>query len=230
MKTTLSTLLLAGLFLAGVLIPERVTSQNPPVNRANIVTESFFNGIVAKSSNTCRGRGFYTHATFLRVIGDYPEFARSGTIDDSKRELAAFFAHVTHETGSFCYIEEINKRDYCTPSVKYPCAPNKQYYGRGPIQLTGNNNYGAAGDRIGFNGVGNPEIVAQNPTISFKTALWFWMENVHSVVGQGFGATIRKVNGGECNGGNQDQVTSRVNLYLDYCRQFGVSPNGNQRC
>ncbi|KAI3700849.1 hypothetical protein L2E82_45489 [Cichorium intybus] len=141
MKTTLSIVLqLVVLFLVEILTPERV-SQNHPVNRANretenffenranIETEIFFNGIVAESSITCHRRGFYTHVTFLKVTRDYPKFARSGTVDDSKRDLAAFVAHVTRETGYFCYIEEINKRDY---------------YGRGPIQLTGNNNYGAA--------------------------------------------------------------------------------------
>ncbi|CAH1439527.1 unnamed protein product [Lactuca virosa] len=230
MKTTLSTLLFAGLFLAGIIVPEPVASQNN-VNRADIVTQEFFNGIINKSPNTCRGKSFYTRVAFLRVIRDYQEFARSGSMDDSKRELAAFFAHVTHETGHFCYIEEINKQEYCDRTRNaYPCAPNKRYYGRGPLQITWNYNYGAAGSSIGSDLLGNPDIVANDPMISFRTALWFWMTNVHSVVGQGFGATIRKINGGECNGGNAGQVSSRVAYYTDYCNQFGVSPGPNLRC
>ncbi|KAI3700845.1 hypothetical protein L2E82_45484 [Cichorium intybus] len=232
MKSTLSTLLLAGLFLAGILIPEPVASQNNNVNRADIVTQDFFYGIMGKATGTdCPGKSFYTRVAFLRVIRDYQDFARSGTIDDSKRELAAFFAHVTHETGHFCYIEEIDKQVYCDPSTEYPCAPNKRYYGRGPLQITHNYNYGAAGRSIGFDGLGNPDIVANDPMISFRTALWFWMTNVHSVMGQGFGATIKAINGNECMGGNAGQVNSRVGYYMDYCKQFGVSTGpGNLKC
>nr|KAJ0216391.1 hypothetical protein LSAT_V11C300151720 [Lactuca sativa] len=173
MKTTLSTLLLTVLFLAGILIPEPVVSQNNGVNRVNIVTYDFFYGIMAKSPNNCRGRSFYTRVAFLRAIRDYPDFARSGSLDDSKRELAAFFAHVTHETGHFCYVEEINGRskNYCDRSnSEYPCAPNKGYYGRGPIQISWNYNYGAAGRSLGSDLLGNPDIVANDPMISFKTA------------------------------------------------------------
>lgn len=136
MKTTLPTLLFAGLFLAGILLPDPVVSQScncgrqeccskygycgttqeycgkdcrkgpcslpAPNNNADvpgIVSNAFFNGIVAKSASNCPGRSFYTRDTFLRVLRDYPHFGRSGSIDDSKREIAAFFAHVTHETG-----------------------------------------------------------------------------------------------------------------------------------
>ena len=57
----------------------------------------------------------------------------------------------------------------------------------------------------------NPGIVATDVVTSFKTALWFWMNNVHSVVNQGFGATIRAINGAiECNGGNTGAVI-RIN-------------------
>ena len=73
----------------------------------------------------------------------------------------------------------------------------KGYYGRGPIQLSWNYNYGPAGSSIGFDGLNNPETVATDPIISFRAALWFWMNNVHSIIlsGQGFGATIRAING-----------------------------------
>ncbi|KAL4582770.1 hypothetical protein LXL04_007329 [Taraxacum kok-saghyz] len=229
MKTTI----FAGLFLAGIiLIPEPVASQNNNAYRPGIATNDFFYGIMAKSANDCPGRRFYTRVAFLRVIRDYPQFARSGSLDDSKREIAAFFAHVTHETGHFCYIEEIDGRskNYCDwGNREYPCAPNKGYYGRGPLQISWNYNYGSAGRSLGFDGLGNPDAVANDPMISFKTALWFWMGNVHSdfASGKGFGATIRAINGGECNGGNGDAVRSRVNYYTDYCRQFGVSTGGN---
>ncbi|KAA8527256.1 hypothetical protein F0562_034647 [Nyssa sinensis] len=203
---------------------------------ADIVTDAFFNGIIDQAAASCVGKNFYSRATFLEALNSYSQFGRVGSIDDSKREIAAFFAHVTHETGHFCYIEEINgpSRDYCDESnTQYPCAPNKGYYGRGPIQLSWNFNYGPAGNSIGFDGLNNPEIVATDPVISFKTALWYWMNRVHSIIisGQGFGETIRAINGQlECDGANPDTVNARVEYYTNYCNQLGVAPGDNLYC
>ncbi|PIN18440.1 putative chitinase [Handroanthus impetiginosus] len=203
---------------------------------ADIVTDEFFNRIADQAAQSCAGKGFYTRAAFLEALGSYQQFGRVGSVDDSKREIAAFFAHVTHETGHLCYIEEIDgpSRDYCDESnTQYPCAPNKGYYGRGPIQLSWNFNYGPAGNSIGFDGLNNPEIVATDRIISFKTALWYWMNNCHNLIisGQGFGATIRAINGAlECDGGNADTVSSRVRYYTQYCNQLQVDPGNNLRC
>ncbi|KAJ9541690.1 hypothetical protein OSB04_028196 [Centaurea solstitialis] len=209
----------------------------PPTNDvsvADVVTDAFFNGIVDQSDASCEGRGFYTRSGFLEAVGSYPQFGRVGSEEDSRREIAAFFAHVTHETGHFCFIEEINgpSRDYCDEnSTQYPCNPSKGYYGRGPIQLSWNFNYGPAGQSIGFDGLNNPEIVATDPLISFRTALWYWTNNVQSVLSQGFGATIRAINGAlECDGGNPDTVSSRVRYFTDYCNQLGVTTGDNLRC
>ncbi|KAK1319614.1 Chitinase 4 [Acorus calamus] len=107
------------------------------------------------------------------------------------------------------------------------------YHGRGPLQISWNYNYGQAGDSIGFDGLRAPEMVAKNPVISFKTAFWFWMNNVHSIItsGKGFGETIQAINGAqECNGKNPEAVQARVKYYEDYCKQLGVSPGGNLSC
>ncbi|WJX69738.1 Chitinase 4 [Trifolium repens] len=160
-------------------------------------------------------------------------FGTSGSADDNKREIAAAFAHFTYETGNFCYIEEIDgaSKNFCDESnTQYPCVPGKGYYGRGPMQLSWNFNYGPAGQDIGFDGLGSPETVANDPTVSFKTALWFWMNNVHSVLPQRFGATIRAINSIACNGGNPSAVQALVNYYTQYCSQFGVSPGDNLYC
>lgn len=132
-----------------------------------------------------------------------------------------------------CYKEEMDKSDaYCDNSNSdYPCSPGKKYYGRGPLQISWNYNYGPAGEEMGFDGLNSPEIVAIDATISFKTALWYWMSNVHDVVGQGFGATIQAINGAlECGGKNPNEVNDRVNFYLDYCKRFDVSPGDNLTC
>ncbi|EYU40975.1 hypothetical protein ABFS82_07G098400 [Erythranthe guttata] len=209
---------------------------NNGVRVSDIVTDAFFNGIINQSPSGCPGRTFYTRSAFLQAAGSYPNFGTAGSADDSRREIAAFFAHVTHETGHMCSRVETGgqSRNYCDSSnTQYPCAPNKGYYGRGPLQLSWNYNYGPAGQSIGFDGLNNPEIVARDPVISFKTALWFWMRTCHGPIttGQGFGATIRAINGNlECNGANSGTVTARVNYYRDYCGQFRVDPGTNLRC
>ncbi|KAG9447041.1 hypothetical protein H6P81_013169 [Aristolochia fimbriata] len=202
-------------------------------NVPSVVTQAFFDGIKNEASGNCPGRGFYTRAAFLNALNSYPNFGRTGSPDVAKREIAAFFAHVSHETGRMCYIEETGgaSKDYCDENNReYPCVAGKGYYGRGPLQLSWNYNYGPAGKSIGFDGLGAPETVARDPVVSFKTALWFWMNRVHSRVGEGFGATIRAINGNECGGGNAGAVNSRVELFTRYSNQLGVSPGPNLRC
>uniref|UniRef100_A0A803KTM0 Glycoside hydrolase family 19 catalytic domain-containing protein n=1 Tax=Chenopodium quinoa TaxID=63459 RepID=A0A803KTM0_CHEQI len=135
-----------------------------------------------------------------------------------------------------CHIEEQDGKvsdSYCDQSkaVQYPCTPGKKYYGRGPLQLSYNYNYGAAGTAIRFDGLNNPEMVATDVDTSFKAAVWYWMTNVRSVMNQGFGATIKAINGAaECSGHNQPEVDDRVMFYKKYCADFGVAPGDNLSC
>ncbi|XP_062095349.1 endochitinase EP3-like [Humulus lupulus] len=200
---------------------------------ASVVTPQFFNGIVNKATGNCPGKSFYNRDAFINAANSFGQFG-SGSADQSKREIAAFFAQITHETGFLCHIEEIGgaSQDYCDRSrTDYPCNPSKKYYGRGPLQLTWNYNYGAFGKANNIDVLNAPEKLAQDAVVSFKSALWFWMENVHSVMGQGFGATTRKINGAlECDGKQPDKVQARINYYNDYCRQLGVAPGNNLSC
>ncbi|XP_055834108.1 endochitinase EP3 [Solanum dulcamara] len=218
-------------------------STNTPTNNNNneisvsdVVTDAFFNGIADQAASNCEGKGFYTRDKFFEALKDYTNFGTVGSTDDSKREIAAFFAHVTHETGHMCYINEINgpSGDYCEETnTEYPCVSGKNYYGRGPIQLSWNFNYGPAGKSIGFDGLNDPDIVGRDGVISFKTALWYWMNNCHSLItsGQGFGPTIRAINGQiECDGGNPQTVARRVEYYTQYCQQLGVDTGDNLTC
>ncbi|XP_030532685.1 endochitinase EP3-like isoform X3 [Rhodamnia argentea] len=213
------------------------TTAAPPATGGvvvgNVVTAAFFNRIIGQAASSCAGKKFYSRQAFLKALGSFPRFGRVGSVVASKREIAAFFAQVTHETGHFCYIEEINGGTYCDPSAKqYPCKPGKKYFGRGPFQITWNYNYGAAGKSLGFDGLNSPETVANNPVIAFKTALWFWTRNnmQFKLSSQGFAATIRAINGGECNGGNSAAVRARVAYYTNYCKQLGVTPGRNLYC
>ncbi|CAN1770039.1 Endochitinase PR4 [Linum perenne] len=228
------TQLLVATTIAAMLVAMTTTVVVVDAAVADIVTQDFWNSIHDQAGNDCAGKAFYTRDAFLQATGSYPDFGNRGSDPDSKREIAAFFAHITQETGSMCYVEEINRDVYCQASAQYPCAPGKSYYGRGPLQLTWNYNYKDCGDANNFDGVNNPDIVAKDPVLAWKTALWFWMKNVRPVLsqgfGEGFGATIRKINGMECDGGNPAAVRVRVNYYKSYCQKFGIQSERRPGC
>ncbi|CAL5417074.1 unnamed protein product [Camellia sinensis] len=199
----------------------------------DIVTQSFFNGIINQAADRCAGKSFFTRSAFLKALVSSLRLAPLEllTILSVKLLLSSHMPRMRLDI--FCYIEEVNgaSQNYCDASnIQYPCAPNKSYYGRGPLQLSWNYNYGAAGQSIGFDGLNNPETVATDSVVSFKTALWFWMNNVHDVINSGFGATIRAINSMECNGNNPDAVNARVKYYTDYCNQLGAATGNNLRC
>ncbi|KAF8704269.1 hypothetical protein HU200_031768 [Digitaria exilis] len=229
--TTTLTALALGL-LALVLGVARPCLGSSGVSVSSVVTEAFFNGIKNQAGNGCEGKNFYTRGAFLSAADSFPAFAHGGSEADGKREIAAFFAHTTFETGYFCYINEINRANvFCdASSSQWPCASGKKYYGRGPLQISWNFNYGPAGKAVGFNGLGDPDAVARDPVISFKTALWIWMNQAHQVmVTQGFGATIKAISPLECGGGGA-QMNARVKYYEQYCQQLGVDPGNNLTC
>lgn len=185
---------------------------------------------------------FYTYQGLVNATRSYPGFGGTGDATTRAREIAAAMANFSHETGGLWYITEIAQGEYCSGGATPcgVCAPGKRYFGRGPIQLSWNYNYCAAGQALGLNLWANPDQVAQDPTIAWQTALWFWMtqsgagdRSAHSCMtgGAGFGCTIRTINGSlECNGGRPDQVQSRVNIYRNFTSILGVSMGGNTGC
>ena len=214
--------------------PSPPPSGNPGGGLGAILGESAFNGMFPNRN------GFYTYAGFVSAAATMPAFANTGDATARKREVAAFLANVGHETGDLVFIEEIQKADYCASSASCPCAPGKRYFGRGPLQLSWNFNYCAAGGALGVDLRANPDLVAQDASLSWRTAIWFWMTSTGAgsrtchdaiVSGAGFGETIRTINGSlECNGGNSGAVQSRVGRYQRFCGQLGVDPGGNQGC
>ncbi|KAJ0259277.1 hypothetical protein HA466_0056540 [Hirschfeldia incana] len=192
----------------------------------NVVTPAFFDGIMSRVGYGCPAKGFYTRQAFITAAQSFSAY--QGTV--AKREIAAMLAQFSHESGSFCYKEEIARGRYCQASTAYPCQPGKDYYGRGPIQITWNFNYGAAGRFLGLPLLTDPDMVARSPEVAFKCAMWFWNQNVRPVLDQGFGATTRRINGGECNGGRPAAVQSRVDRYLEFCRMLGITPGTNLSC
>lgn len=205
---------------------------------AFVVSEAQFNQIFPGRNS------FYTYSGLTAALSAYPGFATTGSDTVKKQEAAAFLANVDHETGGLVYIVEQNTANYphyCDWNQPYGCpAGQSAYYGRGPIQLSWNFNYKAAGDALGIDLLGNPWQVEQNSAVAWKTGLWYW--NTQSgpgtmtphnamVNGRGFGETIRSINGSiECNGGNPAQVESRVSKYRQITSVLGVDPGANLYC
>ncbi|CAN6206623.1 unnamed protein product [Urochloa humidicola] len=236
---------------------------------ASIISASQFEEMLLhRNDAACPAKGFYTYDAFIAAADAFSGFAATGDDDTRKREIAAFLAQTSHETTGgwptapdgpyswgYCFKEENGGAagpDYCQPSTQWPCAAGKKYYGRGPIQLSWNYNYGQAGEALGLDLLNNPDLVATDTTISFETALWFWMTpqppkpSAHDVItGQwtptpadiaagrlpGYGVITNIINGGlECGRGVDDRVADRIGFYKRYCDILGVTYGDNLDC
>ncbi|XVE82408.1 hypothetical protein DITRI_Ditri16bG0002100 [Diplodiscus trichospermus] len=245
-------------------------TPNPPSGGsgvASIISRALFDEMLKyRNDGRCPSNGFYTYDAFIDAARSFNGFGTTGDLTTQKREIAAFLAQTSHETTGgwptapdgpyawgYCFIRERgdNPETYCS-SNDWPCPPGRQYYGRGPIQLTHNYNYGQAGRALGEDLINNPDLVATNPTISFKTAVWFWMTpqgnkpSSHNVIiGQwtpseadrtagrvpGYGVITNIINGGlECGHGPDNRVEDRIGFYRRYCDLLGVSYGSNLDC
>ena len=113
-------------------------------------------------------------------------------------------------------------------------------------------NYRQAGDAIGVNLLNNPDLVATDAVISFKTAIWFWMTpqgnkpSSHNVIinkwtpsaadrsaGRvpGYGVITNIINGGiECGHGQDSSVANRIGFYKRYCDIMRIGYGDNLDC
>ncbi|KAK4278160.1 hypothetical protein QN277_016046 [Acacia crassicarpa] len=232
----------------------------------SVISKDTFNNMLKhRNDAACPAKGFYTYEAFIQAAKSFPAFASTGDAATRKREVAAFLGQTSHETTGgwatapdgpyawgYCFKEEKNPSAYCQPSTQYPCAPGKKYYGRGPIQLTWNYNYGQCGKAIGVDLLKNPDLVATNAVISFKTALWFWMTpqrpkpSCHDVITgkwkpsaadnaanrrPGYGTITNIINGGlECGRGQDARVADRIGFYKRYCDILRVGYGSNLDC
>ncbi|WP_055106662.1 chitinase [Paenibacillus ihumii] len=204
------------------------------------------------------------------VIIDFGAFLKEGFKKDRKRELAAFLANLSHETGGgwtgapggelrwgLFWNENIagrtgaNMDAFVDPdnAALFPGTPKKRYYGRGPIMLSWNFNYGLFSSIIyGDKSVllDHPEQVAEDGKLGYMTAILFWMTpqnpkpSAHDVmVGRwkpnaeeklkglekpGFGVTIIVLNGLEANLGETEgsPVLRRAGHYREITQRMGV--------
>ena len=136
---------------------------------------------------------------------------------------------------------------YSQANTSYPPNPAVGYYGRGPIQLTWNYNYGLLSKFL-FNNpyilLDNPDLVQQDGVLAFKSAIWFWMmpqcpkPSCHQVMqeywqaaaGQyasekmyknGFAHTNNIINGGlECRSTSTPAFTEKVYLRSELYKYY----------
>ncbi|MFD5073419.1 chitinase [Streptomyces sp. NPDC058371] len=228
----------AATLLAALTLAAPAEAQKTTAAAGFVVSESQFNQMFPSRNS------FYTYSGLTAALSAYPGFTTTGSDTVKKQEAAAFLANVGHETGGLVYVVEQNTANYphyCDTSRSYGCpAGNDKYYGRGPIQLSWNFNYKAAGDALGIDLLNNPDLVQNDAAVSWKTGLWYWntqtgpgtMTPHNAMVNSaGFGETIRSINGSlECNGGNPTQVQSRIDNYQKFTQILGVDPGGNLSC
>jgi putative chitinase len=90
---------------------------------------------------------------------------------------AAFLGQLAHESGQ---LRSMTERDSGTKYEGRKDLGNtekgdgEKFRGRGPIQLTGRANYESAARALGVDLVNHPELVAQEPSVGFAVAAWFW--------------------------------------------------------
>jgi len=203
---------------------------------AKLITQQVFEQMFPQGSS------LYSYVDLVHATANYPDFASDGS-DGAKRDAAAFLANVARESLELQYTDEIIQGPYCQPSDDCPCADGKSYFGRGALQISWNYNYCAAGKDLGLPLLANPELVSSDPNLRWLTGLWFWMTQTsgtghtpHSAIASdGFGETIRIINGGiECNGPTDPQVQANVadrkSHYLRFTAILGVSIGGPIDC
>lgn len=135
-------------------------------------------------------------APIISKTVDFGSFIKEGSELKRKRELAAFLANISHETGvsisRFARSPKVwglywnEEKSYInTTSVNYaeshdyfPPIAGKSYHGRGPIQLSWNYNYGlisgiiyGSKDKL----LQQPELIVNDGKLGFMTAILFWM-------------------------------------------------------
>lgn len=207
---------------------------------------------------------WYSNTTPMVVSEvDFADFVNTASALNNKRELAAFLANISKETtggwqfpiggGSFgdyalwglYFVHEVGYTSansagaYSQPHAEFPPNPTKGYYGRGPIQLSWNYNYGQFSKFL-YNDatvlLNDPDSVQRDGVTAFKSALWFWMmpqcpkPSCHQVMHdqwlpqtaayaaskmyqRGFAHTNNIINGGlECRSASSTAFTDKVVL------------------
>ncbi|GFY87816.1 basic chitinase [Actinidia rufa] len=216
---------------------------------SSVISRDLFEQLLKhRNDAVCEGKGFYSYDAFVSAAKSFGAFGNTGDAVTRKERGCCFsLSQTSHETTGgwptapdgpyawgYCFVQEQgNPVDYCVPDQEWPCVPGKNNY-----------NYGPAGRAIGVDLLNNPNVVAADPIISFKTALWFWMTpqspkpSCHDVITgswtpsdadksagrvPGYGVITNIINGGiECDKGSNPEADDRVRFYKRYCDIMGI--------
>lgn len=215
---------------------------------------------------------WYTNPTPIDSIEvDFAKFVNENNQSNNKRELAAFLANISKETtggwqtpvgggsnGDYAvwglyFVHEVGFTNansagaYSQAHAEFPPNPAVGYYGRGPIQLSWNYNYGQFSKFI-YNDknilLNNPGLVQQDGVLAFKSGIWFWMmpqcpkPSCHQAMHElwegtsgiytaakmykkGFAHTNNIINGGlECRTTSQSAFTDKVVLRSELYKYY----------
>ena len=215
---------------------------------------------------------WHSNPTSENIINvDFEDFINRTSALNNKRELGAFLANISKETtggwqlpigggspGDYAqwglyYVHELGYNSttgvgaYSQAHADYPPNPSVGYYGRGPIQLSWNYNYGQFSKFL-FNDetilLNNPDSIQQDGVLAFKSAIWFWMmpqcpkPSAHQVMHdlwraeigdyssnkmytKGFAHTNNIINGGlECRGSSSAAFTQKVVLRSELYKYY----------
>jgi GH18 family chitinase/predicted chitinase len=216
-------------------------------------------------------KDLFKYDNFINAVSHqkYSRFASEGSVVVRLRELAAFLANTSHETTGgwggyeegaerynwgYVFPREVaaqeNKEHYTDNSnTNYPPSAGKYYYGRGPIQLSWNYNYGQFSqffydDKTVL--LNDPDKVLNEGPLFFQSAMWFWMTpqgkkpSCHgAVIGNwdaddvisekmreynnlyfGFGLTINIINGGLEAGKQSEGQRKKVYDRIGFYKHF----------
>ncbi|NUQ74904.1 MAG: peptidoglycan-binding protein [Polyangiaceae bacterium] len=158
-------------------------------------------------------RAIFTQAPLKKLEGYLPYLnsAMTEAQINTKLRKSAFLAQLAHESLEFVYMKEQGGRSYFMRM--YDITGNRpkkarelgnltpgdgaRYPGRGPIQVTGKNNYRDCGKALGLDLVNHPELV-ETPSIAFRASAWFWRSRgINEAADRGdFKRVTRIINGG----------------------------------
>ncbi|KAL6346130.1 hypothetical protein AAG906_025410 [Vitis piasezkii] len=181
---------------------------------SSLISNSLFEQMLKhRNDAACPGKGFYTYEAFISAAKSFGGFGTTGDTD-TRKEIAAFLAQTSHETTGGWATEQGNPGDYCVATYQqWPCAAGKKYYGR--------------------------DAVATDATISFKTALWFWMTpqsrkpSCHDVITGQWTPSSADTAAGRVPGmweGSNALVEDRIGFYKRYCDIMGIGYGNNLDC
>lgn len=132
---------------------------------------------------------------------------------------AAFLAQLAHESGEFRYMQEIasgSAYEGREDLGNVEPGDGERFKGRGPLQLTGRDNYKSYGEALGVDLISNPTRAA-DPDVGFRIAGRYWSINSCNELAdnQDFTTITRRINGGLNGLADRQKYYARAKVILN---------------